>query len=93
MNQAQEPSHPFYPGDIVHIKAGMPFWEKIPMNLTEGFGYMILDYDVMIVLTRKHNTTPVTIWQVAGMGKENARGFFMSEPLLEQFMEKAPLYK
>jgi hypothetical protein len=80
-------------GKMMLLRAGIPYWDKVPMNITEGFDWKIAQEDMVVFLVRKHDTTPITIWQAIAKDDGTKTGgfrnsFFFSEPLMDQFIHE-----
>jgi hypothetical protein len=82
-------------GEIVFLKAGIPYWKKIPMNVNEGFNWQIMQSDIAVLLVEMHDTHPITFWKAISSddGSRHTKGsevFYFSEDLLDQFIH--PLF-
>jgi hypothetical protein len=79
-------------GQIVFLKAGIPYWTKIPMNINEGFNWQIMQSDIAVLLVEMKDTHPVTLWKAVSSDDGSRNGgskiFFFSEPLLDQFIHE-----
>lgn len=80
----------YQPGKAVFLKAGVPYWTKIPMNVNEGFNWQVSQADILVLLVKKHDLTPITLWQVVP-SQDNSRikgneTIYLSEPLMDQFI-------